>query len=130
MIICCGAVDFAHYTNYAGVPIDDLRNESGSCLRWGLLRRGLSTPCATVDDVNAKYTETHARPIKDLVPPFPSEDWLSRRLNKGIIPGSKLGRNWVMTDADILAALEIFHNSASPADTRGLTAAGMRRSAR
>jgi hypothetical protein len=57
------------------------------------------------------HVELLARPIKDLVPPFPSQDWLSRRLNKGIIPGVKLGRTWVMTEDDIRVALETFRNT-------------------
>ncbi|BBY65701.1 hypothetical protein MHEL_39440 [Mycolicibacterium helvum] len=73
-----------------------------------------------------------ARRIKDLVPPFPSEDWLSRRLNKGIIPGAKPGRTWVMTDGDIRVGLETFRNTprrcarGDDLDT-GLTEAALRK---
>lgn len=46
--------------------------------------------------------------LEELVPkPFPSVDWLSRRLASGEIPGSKVGRRWVMTAADVRAALDI-----------------------
>lgn len=75
---------------------------------------------------DAKFREPLAHPIKELVPPFPSVDWLSRRLNAGIIPGTKLGRTWVMTDDDVRAALTIFKNTNTPA-TSGITLASARR---
>lgn len=75
----------------------------------------------------AKYAEPLARPIRDLVPPFPSVDWLSRRLNAGIIPGAKLGRTWVMTDGDVRAALEIFRNTPTASPSSGITQASARR---
>lgn len=72
--------------------------------------------------------EPIAHPIRDLVPPFPSVDRLSRRLNKGIIPGTKLGRTWVMTDDDIRAALETFKNTAPSQHTEsGITSTSARR---
>lgn len=66
--------------------------------------------------------------IEELVPkPFPSVTWLSRRLNAGTIPGSKVGRRWVMTRADVQQALELLKNkTAKPA---GLTTATTRRRA-
>jgi hypothetical protein len=49
--------------------------------------------------------------LEELVPrPFPSVDWLSRRLISGEIPGSKVGRRWVMTADDVAAALDILKN--------------------
>lgn len=79
---------------------------------------------------NAKNTEPLARPIEELVPhPFPSKDWVSRRLSKGVIPGSKIGRTWVMTDDDVRVALEIFKNTNNPAPS-GITPASARLRAR
>ncbi|MCV7229098.1 hypothetical protein [Mycolicibacterium komossense] len=76
----------------------------------------------------AKTREPLAHPIKDLVPPFPSVDWLSRRLNAGVIPGTKLGRTWVMTDDDVRAALDTFKNTkSSAATTSSITPASARR---
>jgi hypothetical protein len=74
-----------------------------------------------------KFTEPPAHQLKDLVPPFPSEDWLRRRLSKGIIPGVKLGRDWVMTSDDVRTALETFRNTGAEANPSGLTKAGARR---
>lgn len=49
--------------------------------------------------------------LEELVPkPFPSVDWLSRRLTAGEIPGSKVGRRWVMTAADVRQALDMLKN--------------------
>jgi hypothetical protein len=81
-----------------------------------------------------KSHELLARPIEDLVRPhgpFPSEDWLRRRLNLGIIPGAKLGRQWVMSDDDVRAALETFKNStpSEPVSGPRITAASARRRA-
>lgn len=78
---------------------------------------------------NTKPDEPLAYPIRDLVPPFPSVDWLSRRLNAGIIPGSKLGRTWVMTDDDVRAALEIFRNTTTSSAPSGITSRSARRRA-
>jgi hypothetical protein len=76
---------------------------------------------------NANFPEPLARPIADLVPrPFPSVDWVSRRLNAGIIPGSKIGRTWVMTDDDVRVALETFRNTTAPTAS-GITPASARR---
>lgn len=78
---------------------------------------------------NTNPPESLARPISELVPPFPSVDWLARRLSKGVIPGTKLGRTWVMTDDDVRATLEIYKNrkttpsgiTARSARLRGMT---------
>jgi hypothetical protein len=68
-----------------------------------------------------------AYPIISLVPQlFPSVDWLSRRLNAGIIPGSKIGRKWLMTGDDIRTALETYKNTTAPTAS-GITAASARR---
>ncbi|BBY43591.1 hypothetical protein [Mycolicibacterium celeriflavum] len=80
--------------------------------------------------MNAKTHEPLARPIRELVLPFPSVDWLSRRLNAGIIPGTKLGRTWVMSDDDVRAALAIFKNTNAHAPAAsGITPASARRRA-
>ncbi|APE16179.1 hypothetical protein BOH72_14090 [Mycobacterium sp. WY10] len=86
-------------------------------------------PSATIAAMTAIPHEPLAHPIKDLVPrPFPSVDWLSRRLNKGIIPGTKLGRTWVMTNDDIREALDLFRNSnKTSTHASGISAGSARR---
>lgn len=66
-------------------------------------------------------------PIQDLTPPFPSVDWLSKRLNAGVIPGSKIGRQWYMSSQDVADALDVFRNVNKPQS--GITAASRRRRA-
>src|SRR5688500_8627389 len=56
----------------------------------------VGSACECLRMTNPNLPEPLARPISELVPLFPSVDWLARRLNKGIIPGTKLGRTWVM----------------------------------
>lgn len=63
--------------------------------------------------------------VGDLVPnPFQSVDWISRRLNQGVVPGRKIGRRWYMTDDDIRAALEVFKNNTN--SPSGITLASAR----
>jgi excisionase family DNA binding protein len=35
-----------------------------------------------------------------------TRDWLARRLNEKKLPGRKFGRRWLLTDADLQAALD------------------------
>jgi hypothetical protein len=72
----------------------------------------------------------------ELVPKqFPSKAWLERKLRAGAIPGSKVGRKWVMTEMDVRDALEILRNTfgksparlSPPPSTRGLTGGSARR---
>jgi excisionase family DNA binding protein len=61
----------------------------------------------------------------------PSVLFLQRRLRRKEIPGSKVGREWRMSDDDLNAYLESLRNKPSEADVDvprlGLTAASMRR---
>ncbi|MGY4710169.1 helix-turn-helix domain-containing protein [Mycolicibacterium sp. CBM1] len=77
---------------------------------------------------DTKFIEPLAYRLSDLVPPFPSEDWIRRRLSRGEIPGVKLGREWVMTPDDVQAALAIFRKTGTEDDDNpsGLTAASAR----
>lgn len=80
-----------------------------------------------------------AHRLQDLVDAnlAPSVLYLERRLRRGDIPGHKSGRNWVMTDADIEAYLEITGNRAvkqqaapvMPGEVRriGISSASLRR---
>lgn len=66
-------------------------------------------------------------PLEDLVPtPFPSVLWASRRLNKGVIPGTKIGRKWFMTSQDLAQTLELLKENKST-QPGGPTAASARR---
>lgn len=67
-------------------------------------------------------------PLEDLVPkPFPSVLWASRRLNKGVIPGTKVGRKWFMTQQDVVTALELLRKNPTQPATGQPTAASARR---
>lgn len=45
------------------------------------------------------------------------ERWMRRRLNRGEIPGYKVGREWMMTEADVHAFIEQRRNT--PASVAG-----------
>ena len=64
------------------------------------------------------YTVDQAAEILHVTP-----DWLRRRLCERRLPGRKLGRTWVLTDADIQQALDIAYREATtvPADPSGLS---------
>ncbi|WP_282775835.1 hypothetical protein [Nocardia sp. CC201C] len=36
----------------------------------------------------------------------PSQDWVKRRINAGLIPARRAGRKWRMTESDIAALVE------------------------
>jgi hypothetical protein len=63
----------------------------------------------------------------------PSEVWLQKRLRRGEISGSKVGRQWVMTDEEIEEYLASIKNKPSApiveVPRTGLTAASLRRRA-
>lgn len=41
-----------------------------------------------------------------------TEAWYRGKLRDGIIPGKKLGKTWGVTEADIQAAIDFFHQPA------------------
>lgn len=47
----------------------------------------------------------------------PSVRWLEDQIRARRIPARKIGRHWVMTDADIDAALEVWSNKREPEQT-------------
>ena len=51
----------------------------------------------------------------------PSERWLIEKLRSGEFPGRKVGRNWRMTEEDILDALDTCKNEGIAATPSGLT---------
>ncbi|MFE3196233.1 helix-turn-helix domain-containing protein [Nocardia sp. NPDC059240] len=51
-----------------------------------------------------------------------SRDWVMRQLRTGRFPGRKVGRDWRMTESDILASIEIVARPARSTDMSGLTA--------
>jgi hypothetical protein len=58
----------------------------------------------------------------------PSERWYVARLRDGRLPGRKVGRNWRLTDQDIVDALDILKNDPQIADApSGLTSRSKRR---
>jgi hypothetical protein len=58
--------------------------------------------------------------LKELVPkPFPSVKWLSRRLNAGSIPGSRVPGvegGWILTREDVQLALAQLKNNTNTAN--------------
>lgn len=61
----------------------------------------------------------------------PSVRWLQAQIRAKKIPGHKVGRHWIMTDADIEAALEVWASEPKPAAPAAtplsLTATSLRR---
>lgn len=37
----------------------------------------------------------------------PSEDWLRRKINQGLLPARKAGRHWRMTESDMAAVVDL-----------------------
>lgn len=61
-----------------------------------------------------------------------TEDWYTRQLRSGKLPGHKIGRQWRLTESDVQAALDITFKPAAPTavDPAGLTPTSRRRMTR
>lgn len=65
--------------------------------------------------------------VAELLGPHVTDEWLTRQLRARKIPGRKVGRYWMLTRADIEAAIE---SMARPAIAPKPDAAGLTRTSR